>query len=343
MLRDPKINIPNNREVAVRHFNSLEKRFARDPAFAEIYSRVMNEYVSLGHAVLLDVNNSIRKDFTWYLPHHGVTNPNKPEKIRVVFNPSAHYKETSLNEQLFKGPDLLTCLIGVLLRFRQFPVPISGDIEKMYHQVLVPKQQQSLFRFLWKNPGDVGEPKEYQMTVNIFGAVSSPTSCIYALRKMAEDFGSRFPDVADSVSKNIYVDNYLDSTETEEEAIARLRDVSALLKLGGFNMVQWLSSSRSVLATVNHSDLSRSLDLDAEKLPIERTLGLLWNCQQDSFNFKSSIKIQAKTKREVLQEVASVFDPLGFLSPVVMIAISPASRHLAIRRGLGRSTASYTA
>jgi hypothetical protein len=150
MLRDPKINIPNNREVAVRHFNSLEKRFARDPAFAERYSRVMNEYISLGHAVLLDVNNSIRKGFTWYLPHHGVTNPNKPEKVRVVFNPSARYKGTSLNEQLFKGPDLLTCLIGVLLRFRQFPVPISGDIEKMYHQVLVPKQQQSLFRFLWK-------------------------------------------------------------------------------------------------------------------------------------------------------------------------------------------------
>jgi hypothetical protein len=150
MLRDLKINIPNNREVAVRLFNSLEKRFARDPAFAERYSRVMNEYISLGHAVLLDVNNSIRKGFTWYLPHHGVTNPNKPEKVRVVFNPSARYKGTSLNEQLFKGPDLLTCLIGVLLRFRQFPVPISGDIEKMYHQVLVPKQQQSLFRFLWK-------------------------------------------------------------------------------------------------------------------------------------------------------------------------------------------------
>ncbi|XP_045023763.1 uncharacterized protein LOC123468196 [Daphnia magna] len=158
------------------------------------------------------------------------------------------------------------------------------------------------------------------MTVHVFGAVSSPTSCIYALRKTAEDFGSRFPGVADAVFKNMYVDNYLDSTETEGEAIARLRDVSALLKCGGFNMVQWLSSSRSVLAAVDHSDLSRSLDLDADKLPIERTLGLLWNCQNDSFNFKSSIKIQAKTKREVLQEVASVFDPLGFLSPVVMTA-----------------------
>jgi hypothetical protein len=67
----------------------------------------------------------------------------------------------------------------------------------------------------------------------------------------------------------------LDSTDTEKGAIARLPDVSALLRFGGFNMVQWLSSSRFFLATVDHSDLSRSLDLDAEKLSIERTLGLL--------------------------------------------------------------------
>jgi hypothetical protein len=169
--------------------------------------------------------------------------------VRVVFNPSARHKGTSLNEQLFKGPDLLTSLIGVLLRFRRLPVPISGDIEKMYHQVLVPSHQQSFLRFLWKNPDQVGEPKPYQMTVHIFGAVSSPTSCIYALRKTGEDFGSRYPLVADRILHNIYVDNYLDLTETEEEAIEIMKNVSSLLKFGGFNMTQWLSSSCAVLST----------------------------------------------------------------------------------------------
>jgi hypothetical protein len=113
------------------------------------------------------------------------------------------------------------------------------------------------------------------MTVHIFGAVSSPTSCIYALRKTGEDFGSRYPLVADRILHNIYVDNYLDSTETEEEAIEIMKNVSSLLKCGGFNMTQWLSSSRVVLSTVSQPDLFRSLDLDADQLPIERTLGLL--------------------------------------------------------------------
>ena len=108
-------------------------------------------------------------------------NLHKPEKVRVVFNPSARHRGTSLNDKLYKGPDLFTSLIGFLLRFRRFPVPISGDIEKMYHQVLVPSHQQFFLRFLWKNPDDVGSPKTFQMTVHVFGAVSSPRSCIYAL------------------------------------------------------------------------------------------------------------------------------------------------------------------
>jgi hypothetical protein len=71
------------------------------------------------------------------------------------------------------------------------------------------------------------------------------------------------------------MENYLDFTKTEEEIITVRQDVSALSKLGGFNMAQWLSSSPSVLATVNKNELSRSLDLDADQLPIERTLGIL--------------------------------------------------------------------
>lgn len=89
------------------------------------------------------------------------------------------------------------------------------------------------------------------MTIHVFGAVSSPTSCIYALRRTAEDFGTQYPAAAERVIKNIYVDNYLDSADTESEAIAQRREVTDLLKHGGFNMVQWMSSSRPVLASVN--------------------------------------------------------------------------------------------
>ena len=55
----------------------------------------------------------------WYLPHFGVCHPQKPEKIRVVFDSASEVKGVSLNKLLLSVPDLANSLLGVLLRFRR--------------------------------------------------------------------------------------------------------------------------------------------------------------------------------------------------------------------------------
>jgi hypothetical protein len=102
---------------------------------------------------------------------------NKPDKVRIVFNCSARHNGISLNDMLHQGPDLLTSQVAVLLRFRQFLVPIAGDIEKMYHQVQVPASDQSALRFLYQAPESNKPIKVFRMTRHVFGAVSSPTTC----------------------------------------------------------------------------------------------------------------------------------------------------------------------
>ena len=52
---------------------------------------------------------------TWYIPHHSVFNPNKPDKLRVVNDCSAKFDGVSLNTAVHQGPDLTNKLIGVLL------------------------------------------------------------------------------------------------------------------------------------------------------------------------------------------------------------------------------------
>ena len=43
---------------------------------------------------------------TWFISHHEVYHPNKPGKIRIVFDCSAEYDGNSVNKRLLFGPDL---------------------------------------------------------------------------------------------------------------------------------------------------------------------------------------------------------------------------------------------
>jgi hypothetical protein len=107
----------------------------------------------------------------WYIPHHAVYHHKKPNKIRVVFDCAASHEGVSLNDILLSGPDLTNSLIGVLLRFRQEPVAVTGDIESMFYQVAVPSNQRDYLRFFWWPDGNLeAQPVPYRMRVHLFGA-----------------------------------------------------------------------------------------------------------------------------------------------------------------------------
>lgn len=108
----------------------------------------------------------------------------KPDKLRVVFDCSAKYKGTCLNDHLLQGPNLTNSLIGVLCRFREDPVAIMGDIEPMFHQFRVNAEDRVYLRFLWRPDGDLNtEPSVYQTNVHLFGSTSSTGRANYARKK----------------------------------------------------------------------------------------------------------------------------------------------------------------
>ena len=79
-----------------------------------------------------------RSNKEWDLPHHPVTNSNKPGKLRRVLNGAAKFHGTSLNKSLLNGPEVLQNLIYVLLRFHQHQFAVSAAIEGMFLRVGVP-------------------------------------------------------------------------------------------------------------------------------------------------------------------------------------------------------------
>ena len=81
-------------------------------------------------------------------------------------------------------------------------------------------------------------------------------------------------------------------------------------------MEKWISNSR----VVRRAKDFKMLDLDIDKLPMERALGLQWCVETNTFKFKMELKHQALTKRGMLSMNSSVYDSWGFLAPVTLQA-----------------------
>ena len=132
-----------------------------------------------------------------------------------------------MNDVLMKGPDLLQPQFGVLIRFRKRAVAVSADIEKMFNQVIVPKYDQSALRFIWRPSGNMDPLKTYEMQVQVFGCISSPTICNHELIRAAQDGANEFAGAADRNQTNFY----LNSFDEETEAVKLAHEITTLLEL----------------------------------------------------------------------------------------------------------------
>ena len=138
--------------MAVSRFLSTEKKLKKNPELVEKYQNVINDYVTNGHARKMPREKAkIATPKTWCLPHHAVLNPNKPGKVRVVFDAASKFDGVSLNDNLLTGPDLLNNLVGIPLRFRSGKIGVMADVQQMFHQVRVCEEDKDSLRFLWRD------------------------------------------------------------------------------------------------------------------------------------------------------------------------------------------------
>ncbi|XP_068674521.1 uncharacterized protein [Montipora foliosa] len=341
-LRDPDLRLPNNRDLALRRLSQLKRRFLADERYRNDYVTFMEGVISKGYAERVRLGFPINKDVkkreenqsamslsqsretsTWYIPHHGVYHPKKPNKICVVFDCAAECNGESLNKHLLQGSDLTNTLAGVLSRFCQEPVGIMCDIESMFYQVHVTSEFRDLLRFFWWEGGDLSKsPVEYRMTVHLFGVTSSPGCANFALKKTAQDGEEEFgAEAADLLQNNFYVDNGLKSCSTVEEATMLVSSVKEMCKKAGFNLHKFVSNKKEVLRSIpifDRADDLKNIDLDLDKLPMERALGVHWCIQSDTFQFCLTQKDRPCTRRGILSTISSIFDLLGFVAPILL-------------------------
>ncbi|KAL0203752.1 hypothetical protein M9458_001770, partial [Cirrhinus mrigala] len=293
-----------------------EYHSALDPVQAAAYRGEMNKLKEAGYAQVIPPDKVDQAEESWYIPHH-MTQHNG--KNRVVFNCSFQHGGKNLNQLLLPGPTLGPSLMSVLLRFREHTIALSSDVRGMFNQVRLLPVDHPLLRFLWRDLNRDQSPQVYEWQVLPFGTTCSPCCATFALQKHVIDHSQPGEDVRESIEKYFYVDNFLQSFSSEEDASAHAAKLQDLLATGGFDLRHWASNLPQVLDHIPREAKSSSLVLwltqehpDAQ----ESALGLLWHCISDTLSYKyPPIECSAPTMRHIYRVLASQYDPLGYIVP----------------------------
>ena len=210
---------------------------------------------------------------------------------------------------------MLHDLCGMLIRFRIHPIAMVADIEKAFPQISLQRNQRNVTRFFWLK--DIYNPtmsrdniQEYRFCRVPFGVISSP----FLLGATIEHhFDSYDSDVADKIKNGIYVDNLITGVNCVSEAKALYTEAKAMFNEGSMNLRAWISHNVEVNATFTTADKAEVKSL--------KVLGHKWNIADDTISLKTTIRnssVQHMTKRIILKRIASIFDPMGLICPVML-------------------------
>ncbi|XP_076301920.1 uncharacterized protein LOC143220059 [Lasioglossum baleicum] len=299
---------------ALNRFRTLERKLERDPELREQYTKVIDEYRSLGH--MTRATNTHAPGF--YLPHHAVIKlTSSTTKLRVVFDGSAKTSTNlSLNDTLRIGPTLQDDLLSLLLRFRMHAYVITGDIEKMYRQFLVRPEDRVYQRILWRDAHQ--EINTYELNTVTFGLAPAPYLAIRCLHELADDEARDFPEAAARIKKDLYVDDLLTGTDSLAEAKKLQHQIITLLKRGGLNIRQWASNEPRLLSTLSKELIHPKILGDESTM---KTLGVSWDARHDAIRYSVQPAANTEiTKRNILSTIAKIYDPLGLLGPITIVA-----------------------
>ncbi|XP_036138905.1 uncharacterized protein LOC118644436 [Monomorium pharaonis] len=279
----------HSRDIALKRFFSLERRFARQPTLRARYSEFMQEYLALGHM------RPIREEPTstvnaYYLPHHCVVKEDaKGTKLRVVFDGSCKTETgLSLNDCLLTGP------------------------------VLVHQDHTRFQRILWRQDKSA-ELRTFELLTVTYGTASASYLATRCLTHLADHYSSEFPVDSLRLRRDFYVDDLLTGADTKSEALTIRDQIILLLRQGCMELSKWGSNCAELLENVN--DLGERL-VSFDKESNFLILGILWDREEDTFHFSFTDSQTPSTisKRSILSEVSSLFDPLGLIGPVIVVA-----------------------
>ncbi|GFW13399.1 integrase catalytic domain-containing protein [Trichonephila clavipes] len=244
---------------------------------------------------------------SYFLPYRPIVKDDSiTTKIRPVFDASARATgQSSLNDLLYKGPNLIEQIPDILDRFRRYPIGLFADIEKAFLQLGITLKHRDFLRFFYP---DEGEEIVHRHCRVVFGVSSSPFLLAAVLAHLLENVSADDTQLGFKLKLSFYVDNCFtggNAIAQQEEFILRSKEI---LSRGCFNLRNWESN-------VESKHISKSTGT-------MKLLGIIWDLGKDTLKCKidfESLSGETKiTKRLILATVQKFFDPIGMLCSVTL-------------------------
>ena len=310
--------------IARKRFELLERKLLKNAELKAEYCTFMAEYEQLGHMSKIEEVENFNYSDGYFLPHHAVLKKESlTTKCRVVFDSSAKTSSgLSLNDVQFIGPTLQQDVFSILARFRTYKYVMTGDISKMYRQILINKEQRKYQRILWRaEPGE--KQKIFEINRIVYGNASSPYLAVRCLFQLAYENENKFPEVSEVIKRDFYMDDLLTGANSVEDILKIQFGVSEILSSAGFDLRKWLCNNKEILKQFRvNNELDVSI-LEIGENEQNKTLGVYWDSNKDIIKYKLNTNNRGHnkiTKRIILSVTCQIFDPLGLLGPIIITA-----------------------
>ena len=312
--------LPDNYRLSEQRLSNLLKKLEKQPENLKMYGDIFKEYERDGIIEKVPPHDVGEAGCVHYLPHRPIIRTDRnTTKVRPVFDASAKISGPSLNDCLHTGPNLLSMVYDILLRFQLQKVIIMSDIKQAFLNVEVHPDHVNFLRFLWRENGS-NAITVYRFLVVVFGLTPSPFLLLATIRYHCEkmvDENKIDKKFTEKFLKTLYMDDSINGGETVDEAFEIYKKSKFLMQSAGFLLRKWNSNNKELLKMITTDDINESSSVTSS---ITSVLGIKWDTEKDEiiFNFSKIISMDFTntTKRNVLSVIASFFDPLGYISPI---------------------------
>ncbi|XP_028413930.1 uncharacterized protein LOC114536783 [Dendronephthya gigantea] len=320
-------HLPSNERGSIRRLNNLVKRLEKRGIYKE-YNDIIQDQLVKG---IVEPAPATAKGKEFYIPHKPVVKETaETTKLRVVYDASAKESasDPSLNECLNPGPPLQNHLWDILVRLRFLPIVLTADLEKAFLQVRIRENQRDSLRFHWKAP-DSDDLTVYRFTRALFGLTCSPFLLGGVLNEHLKSWEKRYPALVEEIKGGLYVDDVMEGGDNVEEVKEKKAKTVSIFEDATFHLHKWHSNASELEDTdqsanegnVGNPETTFAKQQLGTKGTETKILGMGWNKAQDRLSVVvNKERDAASTKREALSQVASVYDPLGLVSPTTLVA-----------------------